>query len=66
VIVDFSGFKGNFKTEVLVGESMASRKIEHGVVIMATGAGEYRPTEYSYGENPGVNDPAGTCRTPGK
>jgi heterodisulfide reductase subunit A-like polyferredoxin len=54
VIVDFSGFKGNFKTEVLVGESMASRKIEHGVVIMATGAGEYRPTEYSYGENPGV------------
>ncbi|RJP43047.1 MAG: FAD-dependent oxidoreductase [Desulfobacteraceae bacterium] len=54
VIVDFSGFKGNFKTEVLVGESMASRKIEHGVVIMATGAGEYRPTEYLYGENPNV------------
>jgi heterodisulfide reductase subunit A-like polyferredoxin len=33
---------------------MASRKIEHGVVIMATGAGEYRPTEYLYGENPNV------------
>ncbi len=54
VIVDFSGFKGNFKTEVLVGESMASRKIEHGVAIMATGASEYRPTEYLYGENPRV------------
>jgi len=54
VIVDFSGFKGNFKTEVLVGATMASRKIEHGVVIMATGAGEYRPTEYLYGEHPKV------------
>ncbi len=54
VIVDFSGFKGNFKTEVLAGESMASRTIEHGVAIIATGANEYRPKEYLYGENPKV------------
>jgi len=54
VIVDFSGFKGNFKTEVLVGESMASRILEHGVTIMATGANEYRPKEFLYGENPRV------------
>ena len=51
VIVDFSGYKGNFTTEVLVGEHMTSKKIDHGVVIMATGAHEYKPTEYLYGEN---------------
>ena len=54
VIVDFSGFKGNFTTELLVGENMVSRKIEHGVTIMATGATEYQPAEYLYGENPRV------------
>ncbi|MGM0787993.1 MAG: FAD-dependent oxidoreductase, partial [Thermodesulfobacteriota bacterium] len=51
VIVDFSGFKGNFTTEVLVGEQMVSRKIEHGAVIMATGAKEHQPAEYLYGED---------------
>jgi len=54
VIVDFAGFKGNFRTEVLVGESMTSRTIEHGVTLMATGAGEYRPTEYLYGQDPRI------------
>ncbi len=54
VIVDFSGFKGNFTTEVIVGEQMISRKIEHGATIMATGAKEHRPSEYLYGENPSV------------
>jgi heterodisulfide reductase subunit A-like polyferredoxin len=54
VIVDFAGFKGNFTTELLVGEDMVSRKIEHGVTIMATGATEYQPSEYLYGENPRV------------
>jgi heterodisulfide reductase subunit A-like polyferredoxin len=54
LIVGFSGFKGNFTTEVLVGPAMYERKIEHGVVILATGAGEYQPTEYLYGQNDGV------------
>jgi heterodisulfide reductase subunit A-like polyferredoxin len=54
LIVGFSGFKGNFTTEVLVGPAMYERKIEHGVVILATGAGEYTPTEYLYGRNDGV------------
>ena len=54
VIVEFSGFKGNFKTEVLAGESMASRTIEHGVAIIATGANEYQPREFLYGDNPKV------------
>jgi len=54
LVVGFSGFKGNFTTEVLVGPSMYERKIEHGVVILATGAVEYRPTEYLYGQDPRV------------
>ncbi|MBF0398924.1 MAG: CoB--CoM heterodisulfide reductase iron-sulfur subunit A family protein, partial [Desulfobacterales bacterium] len=54
LIVGFSGFKGNFNTEVLVGPGMYERKIAHGIVIVATGAKEYRPTEYLYGQNPYV------------
>jgi heterodisulfide reductase subunit A-like polyferredoxin len=51
LIVGFGGFKGNFTTEVLVGPGMYERKIDHGVVILATGAVEYKPTEYLYGQN---------------
>ncbi len=54
LIVGFSGFKGNFTTEILVGPGMYERKIKHGVVLMATGANEYQPTEYLYGQNPAV------------
>ena len=51
LIVGFSGFKGNFTTEVLVGPGMYERKIDHGVVILATGAVEYSPKEFLYGED---------------
>jgi heterodisulfide reductase subunit A-like polyferredoxin len=53
LIVGFSGFKGNFKTEILVGPEMIQRKIEHGAVILSTGAHEYqpKPNEYLYGED---------------
>jgi heterodisulfide reductase subunit A-like polyferredoxin len=51
LITDFSGFKGNFTTEVLVGPGMYERKIDHGVVILATGANEYMPKEFLYGAN---------------
>ncbi len=51
LIVGFSGFKGNFTTEVLVGPGMYERKIDHGVVILATGATEYQPTEFQYGQS---------------
>jgi len=54
LIVNFGGFKGNFTTEVIVGPGMYERKIEHGIVILATGAAEYRPTEYMFGEDPGI------------
>ena len=51
LIVGFSGFKGNFTTEILVGPGMYERKVDHGVVILATGANEYTPSEFLYGEN---------------
>ncbi|HSO72662.1 MAG TPA: FAD-dependent oxidoreductase, partial [Thermodesulfobacteriota bacterium] len=51
LIVGFTGFKGNFATEVLVGPGLYERKIKHGVTIIATGAVEYRPQEYHFGES---------------
>jgi heterodisulfide reductase subunit A-like polyferredoxin len=54
LIVGFSGFKGNFTTEVLVGPGMYERKIDHGVVVLATGATEYSPKEFLYGQNENV------------
>ncbi len=38
LVVAFSGYKGNFTTEVLVGPGMYERKIEHGALVVATGA----------------------------
>jgi heterodisulfide reductase subunit A len=49
-IVD--GFVGNFKTELT--EASTRKTIEHGVVILATGAREYKPNEYLYGEHDAV------------
>ena len=51
LIVGYSGYKGNFTTEVLVGPAMYERKIDHGVTVVATGAHEYRPKEFLYGED---------------
>jgi heterodisulfide reductase subunit A-like polyferredoxin len=51
LVVDFSGFKGNFTTEVLVGPGMYERKISHGAMVIATGGHEHRPEEYGYGES---------------
>jgi heterodisulfide reductase subunit A len=48
-ITDASGYVGNFVTTV---ESEGQVKtIEHGTVILATGADEHKPTEYLYGED---------------
>ncbi len=51
-IKDVDGFVGNFKTTIATdsGEEV----IEHGVAIIAVGAGEYKPDEYLYGQHPKV------------
>jgi heterodisulfide reductase subunit A-like polyferredoxin len=51
LIVGFNGFKGNFTTEIIVGPGMYERKLNHGVILVATGANEYHPHEYLYGQD---------------
>jgi heterodisulfide reductase subunit A-like polyferredoxin len=51
LVVDFSGSKGNFSTGVMVAPTMYYRKIEHGITILATGAQEWKPNEFLYGED---------------
>ncbi|TSA26020.1 MAG: CoB--CoM heterodisulfide reductase iron-sulfur subunit A family protein [Bacteroidetes bacterium] len=46
-ITDVSGYVGNFVTTVKSEGRI--KKIKHGAAILATGAGEYKPTEYLYG-----------------
>lgn len=48
-ITDVSGYVGNFTTKVRSGGT--TWDIRHGAVIIATGAEEYRPTEYLYGRD---------------
>ena len=35
----------------MVGPGMYQRKIEHGALVVATGAVEYQPTEHHYGQH---------------
>ncbi len=51
VVKGFGGYKGNFKTSVAVGAGGEIRDIDHGVIIVATGAVEYKPAEFLYGED---------------
>jgi heterodisulfide reductase subunit A len=52
-LVDVYGFVGNFKSKVRKQDGK-EKEIEHGVVIVATGATEYKPHEYLYGKNAGI------------
>ena len=51
-ITHVDGFIGNFKTQITTGSS--TETIDHGVAILATGASEYKPKEYLYGEHAAV------------
>jgi heterodisulfide reductase subunit A len=51
-VTGVDGFIGNFKTEITSDSSKET--IAHGVAIIATGAKEYRPNEYLYGEHKAV------------
>jgi len=48
-ITEASGYVGNFTTEVTCEGKV--KEIHHGITIIATGAEEYKPTEYLYGED---------------
>ena len=53
-IEDVNGFIGNFKTSLIYGKNKERVEFDHGVVIVATGAKEYQPKEYFFGENDNV------------
>ena len=48
-ITEATGYVGNFVTRVKSGGGI--NEIKHGATIIATGADEYKPTEYLYGED---------------
>jgi heterodisulfide reductase subunit A len=61
-IENIEGSIGNFKTKISTRKPLPffeaskgkSEEFEHGVVIVATGAQEYKPKEYLYGQHDGV------------
>jgi len=52
-VVEVYGFVGNFKSKIRQ-QNGKEKEVEHGVVIVATGAVEYTPTEYLYGKDPRI------------
>lgn len=51
-VLDVYGFVGNFKSKIKQPNML--KELEHGIIIVATGAMEYTPTEYLYGEDPRI------------
>ena len=51
-VAEVNGFIGNFKSKIM--HNGKEKEVEHGIVIVATGAVEYKPTEYVYGKDPRV------------
>jgi len=49
IITEATGYVGNFVTKVK--SDIGLLEIKHGAAIIATGADEYKPTEYLYGED---------------
>jgi len=48
---NIEGYIGNYKTTFLTEDDGKVHQVEHGVVIVATGARELRPEEYLYGKH---------------
>jgi heterodisulfide reductase subunit A len=50
-IENIDGYIGNFRTSLLTGKNKERVEFDHGVVVVATGAKEYQPKEYLFGQN---------------
>ena len=50
-VIKTEGFVGNFRTTLASEGGQKQRLVEHGVIIVATGASEYRGTEFLLGKN---------------
>ncbi len=54
-VTGVEGFFGNFVTTVsTVGNGGKETRIEHGAIVVATGAEEFKPSEYLHGKDPRV------------
>ncbi|MHA1763882.1 MAG: CoB--CoM heterodisulfide reductase iron-sulfur subunit A family protein, partial [Promethearchaeota archaeon] len=53
-IETIDGYIGNFKTYLVHGKDRKNEEVEHGVIIVATGAREYKPKEYIAGQDMSV------------
>ena len=53
-VAEVEGFVGNFKSKIRDNNNEEIAEIEHGAVIVATGAGELETDEYLRGRDPGV------------
>ena len=51
-IEKIDGFVGNFKTHVKANGEV--KELTHGVIVVATGAEEYKPREYLFGQDPRI------------
>ena len=51
-VVGARGFAGNYISTVLQGGQ--KKEVEHGVVVLATGAHSIKPNEYAYGTHPEI------------
>jgi heterodisulfide reductase subunit A len=51
-IKDITGCIGSFTTTI--EQNGTETKFDHGIVIVATGGKEYKPTEFSYGQDPRI------------
>jgi heterodisulfide reductase subunit A len=54
LVVDHTGMPGMFRTGLQTGTNMAYRRINHGAVVLATGALANRPSEYLLGTHSAV------------
>ncbi|MFX1280366.1 MAG: FAD-dependent oxidoreductase [Promethearchaeota archaeon] len=50
-INSISGYIGNFTTNISYQNRKKSIDLDHGIIIVATGAKEYHPTEYNFGSD---------------
>jgi heterodisulfide reductase subunit A len=52
-VKEVNGFVGNFKAKIKM-QNGEEKEVEHGIVIVATGAVEHKPKEYLYGKHPRI------------
>ncbi|MDW8241446.1 MAG: FAD-dependent oxidoreductase, partial [Acidobacteriota bacterium] len=50
-LAEVKGSLGNFESKIAAGGNGATTEIRHGVIVVATGAQTYTPTEFLYGQD---------------